>query len=148
MGTTIKQHSTMASILARRAGAAYAVLPRSSSRLAPTTPAVRCLSSLSGAAGPSTTTALTPYQEQKRALSSRRADRIDTDRETIVRLLYSIASKKEVERYLRIFSTANKFAVLKVGGAFPLALLLEPCRPLPNRPARDGPPIERAAGER
>jgi N-acetyl-gamma-glutamyl-phosphate reductase/acetylglutamate kinase len=31
--------------------------------------------------------------------------------------LYSIASKKEVERYLRIFSTADKFAVLKVGGA-------------------------------
>ena len=39
------------------------------------------------------------------------------DRETIVRLLYSIASKNEVERYLRIFSTANKFAVIKVGGA-------------------------------
>ena len=37
--------------------------------------------------------------------------------EAIVRLLYSIASKKEVERYLRIFSTADKFAVIKVGGA-------------------------------
>ena len=37
--------------------------------------------------------------------------------ETITRLLYSLASRKEVERYLRIFSTANKFAVLKVGGA-------------------------------
>lgn len=37
--------------------------------------------------------------------------------EAIIRLLYSIASKKEVERYLRIFSTANKFAVIKVGGA-------------------------------
>lgn len=37
--------------------------------------------------------------------------------EAITRLLYSIASKKEVERYLRIFSTANKFAVIKVGGA-------------------------------
>ena len=37
--------------------------------------------------------------------------------EAIVRLLYSIASKSEVERYLRIFSTANKFAVLKIGGA-------------------------------
>lgn len=40
-----------------------------------------------------------------------------TDRETITRLLYSLASRKEVERYLRIFSAANKFAVLKVGGA-------------------------------
>lgn len=39
------------------------------------------------------------------------------DRETITRLLYSIASRNEVERYLRIFSTANKFAVIKVGGA-------------------------------
>ncbi|EPQ27418.1 uncharacterized protein PFL1_04956 [Pseudozyma flocculosa PF-1] len=37
--------------------------------------------------------------------------------ETITRLLYSLASRKEVERYLRIFSTANKFAVIKVGGA-------------------------------
>ncbi|GAA97263.1 uncharacterized protein L969DRAFT_84301 [Mixia osmundae IAM 14324] len=52
-----------------------------------------------------------------RKLSSQAASRIDTDRETIVRLLYSIASRKEVERYLRIFSTANKFAVLKIGGA-------------------------------
>ncbi|PLW51031.1 hypothetical protein PCASD_02423 [Puccinia coronata f. sp. avenae] len=43
--------------------------------------------------------------------------RIDSDRETIIKLLYSIASKHEVERYLRIFSTANTFAVLKVGGA-------------------------------
>ena len=42
---------------------------------------------------------------------------LSADRETIVRLLYSIASKNEVERYLRIFSTANKFAVIKVGGA-------------------------------
>ncbi|PWN41074.1 putative ARG6-n-acetyl-gamma-glutamyl-phosphate reductase [Ceraceosorus guamensis] len=40
-----------------------------------------------------------------------------SDRETITRLLYSLASRKEVERYLRIFSAANKFAVLKVGGA-------------------------------
>jgi len=37
--------------------------------------------------------------------------------ETITRLLYSLASRKEVERYLRIFSAANKFAVIKVGGA-------------------------------
>ena len=39
------------------------------------------------------------------------------DRETITRLLYSIASRNEVERYLRIFSTARTFAVIKVGGA-------------------------------
>ncbi|WFD34375.1 hypothetical protein MCUN1_001214 [Malassezia cuniculi] len=39
------------------------------------------------------------------------------DRETITRLLYSLASRREVERYLRIFSSANKFAVIKVGGA-------------------------------
>ncbi len=39
------------------------------------------------------------------------------DRETITRLLYSLASRKEVERYLRIFSAADKFAVIKVGGA-------------------------------
>ncbi|KAI4293667.1 bifunctional acetylglutamate kinase/N-acetyl-gamma-glutamyl-phosphate reductase [Schizophyllum commune Loenen D] len=46
-----------------------------------------------------------------------------TDRDTITRLLYSLGSKREVERYLRIFSSASepsqpaKFAVIKVGGA-------------------------------
>ncbi|KIJ49151.1 hypothetical protein M422DRAFT_28135 [Sphaerobolus stellatus SS14] len=46
-----------------------------------------------------------------------------TDRETITRLLYSIGTKREVERYLRIFSSAShpshpaKFAVIKIGGA-------------------------------
>ncbi|CAG7851818.1 Protein ARG5,6, mitochondrial Contains: RecName: Full=N-acetyl-gamma-glutamyl-phosphate reductase; AltName: Full=N-acetyl-glutamate semialdehyde dehydrogenase; Short=NAGSA dehydrogenase; Contains: RecName: Full=Acetylglutamate kinase; AltName: Full=N-acetyl-L-glutamate 5-phosphotransferase; AltName: Full=NAG kinase; Short=AGK; Flags: Precursor [Serendipita indica DSM 11827] len=46
-----------------------------------------------------------------------------TDRETISRLLYSIGTKREVERYLRIFSASShpsqpaKFAVIKVGGA-------------------------------
>ncbi|PPQ96704.1 hypothetical protein CVT26_010256 [Gymnopilus dilepis] len=46
-----------------------------------------------------------------------------TDRDTITRLLYSIGTKREVERYLRIFSSAShpshpaKFAVIKVGGA-------------------------------
>lgn len=39
------------------------------------------------------------------------------DRETITRLLYSLASRREVERYLRIFASADKFAVIKVGGA-------------------------------
>ncbi|EPQ51454.1 acetylglutamate kinase ARG6 [Gloeophyllum trabeum ATCC 11539] len=46
-----------------------------------------------------------------------------TDRDTIMRLLYSIGTKQEVERYLRIFSSSShpshpaKFAVIKVGGA-------------------------------
>ncbi|EJF61495.1 bifunctional acetylglutamate kinase/N-acetyl-gamma-glutamyl-phosphate reductase [Dichomitus squalens LYAD-421 SS1] len=46
-----------------------------------------------------------------------------TDRDTITRLLYSIGTKREVERYLRIFSSSAdashpaKFAVIKVGGA-------------------------------
>ncbi|KAF5391150.1 hypothetical protein D9757_003086 [Collybiopsis confluens] len=45
-----------------------------------------------------------------------------TDRDTITRLLYSLGSKREVERHLRIFSSAShpsqpaKFAVIKVGG--------------------------------
>jgi N-acetyl-gamma-glutamyl-phosphate reductase/acetylglutamate kinase len=43
--------------------------------------------------------------------------------DTITRLLYSIGTKREVERYLRIFSSSSnpsapaKFAVVKVGGA-------------------------------
>ncbi|KAI0635436.1 acetylglutamate kinase ARG6 [Trametes polyzona] len=46
-----------------------------------------------------------------------------SDRDTITRLLYSIGTKREVERYLRIFSSSSdashpaKFAVIKVGGA-------------------------------
>ncbi|KAJ7148802.1 acetylglutamate kinase ARG6 [Mycena crocata] len=46
-----------------------------------------------------------------------------TDRETITRLLYSIGTKREVERHLRIFSSSShpsqpaKFAVIKIGGA-------------------------------
>ncbi|CAO1628647.1 unnamed protein product [Sympodiomycopsis kandeliae] len=54
---------------------------------------------------------------QKASFSSAFAKENASDRETITRLLYSLASRKEVERYLRIFSAANKFAVLKVGGA-------------------------------
>lgn len=34
-----------------------------------------------------------------------------------MRLLYSLASRREVSRYLQIFSSATHFAVLKVGGA-------------------------------
>ncbi|RXK39280.1 acetylglutamate kinase [Tremella mesenterica] len=50
------------------------------------------------------------------------------DRDTIIRLLYSLGSRHEVERYLRIFTSSSKvstggvlpeakFAVLKIGGA-------------------------------
>ncbi|TXT13227.1 hypothetical protein VHUM_01628 [Vanrija humicola] len=51
------------------------------------------------------------------------------DRDTIIRLLYSLGSRQEVERYLRIFTQSSKnanasgvlpeakFAVLKIGGA-------------------------------
>ncbi|KAG8959980.1 hypothetical protein FRC03_007244 [Tulasnella sp. 419] len=45
------------------------------------------------------------------------------DRDTITRLLYSIGTKREVERYLRIFTASSnpsqpaKFAVIKIGGA-------------------------------
>ncbi|KIK90907.1 hypothetical protein PAXRUDRAFT_150861 [Paxillus rubicundulus Ve08.2h10] len=46
-----------------------------------------------------------------------------TDRDTITRLLYSLGTKREVERHLRIFSSSShpsqpaKFAVIKIGGA-------------------------------
>ncbi|CAG8502349.1 8010_t:CDS:2, partial [Acaulospora morrowiae] len=41
------------------------------------------------------------------------------EKETIVRLLYGIGSRREVEQYLRHFSSveSQKFAVIKVGGA-------------------------------
>nr|CAG8499727.1 5447_t:CDS:2 [Entrophospora candida]CAG8501986.1 15127_t:CDS:2 [Entrophospora candida] len=41
------------------------------------------------------------------------------EKETIIRLLYNIGSRKEVEQYLRHFSSveSQKFAVIKVGGA-------------------------------
>ncbi|EJT99619.1 acetylglutamate kinase ARG6 [Dacryopinax primogenitus] len=51
------------------------------------------------------------------------AQPVQTDRDTITRLLYSIGSKTEVSRYLRIFSSSShpsspaKFAVIKIGGA-------------------------------
>ncbi|GAA5886433.1 hypothetical protein JCM6882_001637 [Rhodosporidiobolus microsporus] len=53
----------------------------------------------------------------KRWLGNAAAQGTDADRETIVRLLYSLASRREVSRYLQIFSSATHFAVLKVGGA-------------------------------
>ncbi|KAJ1923388.1 hypothetical protein IWQ60_005912 [Tieghemiomyces parasiticus] len=42
-----------------------------------------------------------------------------TEKENIVKLLYNIGSRKEVEQYLRHFSSveSQKFAVIKVGGA-------------------------------
>ena len=49
--------------------------------------------------------------------------RLTDIQDTITRLLYSIGSKREVERHLRIFSSSShpsqpaKFAVIKVGGA-------------------------------
>ncbi|KAK4057424.1 hypothetical protein OIO90_001493 [Microbotryomycetes sp. JL221] len=53
----------------------------------------------------------------KRWLGGAASQATDADRETIVRLLYSLASRREVSRYLQIFSSATHFAVLKVGGA-------------------------------
>ncbi|GAA5986633.1 hypothetical protein JCM11641_005171 [Rhodosporidiobolus odoratus] len=53
----------------------------------------------------------------KRWLGNAAAMGTDADRETIIRLLYSLASRREVSRYLQIFSSATHFAVLKVGGA-------------------------------
>ncbi|KAM0786855.1 hypothetical protein ACM66B_002281 [Microbotryomycetes sp. NB124-2] len=53
----------------------------------------------------------------RRWLGGAAAQGTDSDRETIVRLLYSLASRREVSRYLQIFSSATHFAVLKVGGA-------------------------------
>lgn len=81
-----------------------------------TTSAARVATASSGA--PSkldlTTARATPAV---RSYSSAAARENAYDRETITRLLYSLASRKEVERYLRIFSAADKFAVIKVGGA-------------------------------
>ncbi|KAK9762162.1 hypothetical protein K7432_012370 [Basidiobolus ranarum] len=54
---------------------------------------------------------------QKRNYSKYVPDR--SEKETIVKLLYNIGSRKEVEQYLRHFSSveSQKFAVIKVGGA-------------------------------
>ncbi|OBZ87979.1 Protein ARG5,6, mitochondrial [Choanephora cucurbitarum] len=44
---------------------------------------------------------------------------VSAEKETITKLLYNIGSRKEVEQYLRHFSSveSQKFAVIKVGGA-------------------------------
>ncbi|ORX97129.1 bifunctional acetylglutamate kinase/N-acetyl-gamma-glutamyl-phosphate reductase [Basidiobolus meristosporus CBS 931.73] len=54
---------------------------------------------------------------QRRSYSKHVPDR--SEKETIVKLLYNIGSRKEVEQYLRHFSSveSQKFAVIKVGGA-------------------------------
>ncbi|KAI8976460.1 Aspartate/glutamate/uridylate kinase [Pilobolus umbonatus] len=46
-------------------------------------------------------------------------DAVKAEKETITKLLYNIGSRKEVEQYLRHFSSveSQKFAVIKVGGA-------------------------------
>ncbi|KAH8929647.1 acetylglutamate kinase [Atractiella rhizophila] len=40
----------------------------------------------------------------------------ELNRDTVIRLLNSLSSRKEVSRYLKIFAEANTFAVIKVGG--------------------------------
>ncbi|ORX61589.1 bifunctional acetylglutamate kinase/N-acetyl-gamma-glutamyl-phosphate reductase [Hesseltinella vesiculosa] len=58
---------------------------------------------------------------RKPIVSQQRAYNQDStsEKETIVKLLYNIGSRKEVEQYLRHFSSveSQKFAVIKVGGA-------------------------------
>ncbi|CAK5276555.1 unnamed protein product [Mycena citricolor] len=70
----------------------------------------------------STRAAIAPLPKAK--ISVRTLQSIaQTDRDTITRLLYSIGTKREVERHLRIFSSSShpsqpaKFAVIKIGGA-------------------------------
>ncbi|KAG0341368.1 hypothetical protein BG004_006050 [Podila humilis] len=56
-------------------------------------------------------------QQQKTYSGS--ATAAQSEKETITKLLYNIGSRKEVEQYLRHFSSveSQKFAVIKVGGA-------------------------------
>lgn len=107
----------MHSIVAQRSARAAARLaPRA--RWLSTSSAARIASVSSSSAKSVATSASTePATESKRLYSSAAARENAYDRETITRLLYSLASRKEVERYLRIFSSADKFAVIKVGGA-------------------------------
>ena len=52
-------------------------------------------------------------------LTKRFYNQTPSEKETIVKLLYNIGSRKEVEQYLRHFSSveSHQFAVIKVGGA-------------------------------
>ncbi|KAF9427441.1 hypothetical protein BGZ94_004883 [Podila epigama] len=56
---------------------------------------------------------------QHQAYYSGSATAAQSEKETITKLLYNIGSRKEVEQYLRHFSSveSQKFAVIKVGGA-------------------------------
>ncbi|KAE9394537.1 bifunctional acetylglutamate kinase/N-acetyl-gamma-glutamyl-phosphate reductase [Gymnopus androsaceus JB14] len=71
--------------------------------------------------GRQTQSAVQVVRSTKRSIQSQSV--AQTDRDTITRLLYSLGSKREVERHLRIFSSAShpsqpaKFAVIKIGGA-------------------------------
>ncbi|KAI8141737.1 Aspartate/glutamate/uridylate kinase [Fennellomyces sp. T-0311] len=60
----------------------------------------------------------TPRRLQVRSYSNELSNAA-AEKETIVKLLYNIGSRKEVEQYLRHFSSveSQKFAVIKVGGA-------------------------------
>ncbi|KAJ3070207.1 hypothetical protein HDU98_006749 [Podochytrium sp. JEL0797] len=51
--------------------------------------------------------------------TAKRYENDTSEKETIVKLLYNIGSKKEVEQYLESFSSveSHQFAVIKVGGA-------------------------------
>ncbi|KAN0065633.1 hypothetical protein ACQY0O_000762 [Thecaphora frezii] len=103
----------MGLLVAQRSARASARLANQSLRaLAPSTASARLAASASPNAAKHATLPIS-----NRRYSSAVARENAYDRETITRLLYSLASRKEVERYLRIFSTANKFAVIKVGGA-------------------------------
>ncbi|KAK3824787.1 MAG: Aspartate/glutamate/uridylate kinase, partial [Benniella sp.] len=57
--------------------------------------------------------------QQQQRLYSGSATAAQSEKETITKLLYNIGSRKEVEQYLRHFSSveSQKFAVIKVGGA-------------------------------
>ncbi|KAI8839982.1 Aspartate/glutamate/uridylate kinase [Chytriomyces cf. hyalinus JEL632] len=64
--------------------------------------------------------ALTAARTGRRGMTSARSYQGDvSEKETIVKLLYNIGSKKEVEQYLTYFSSveSHQFAVIKVGGA-------------------------------
>ncbi|KAG0220480.1 Arg5,6p [Mortierella sp. GBAus27b] len=59
------------------------------------------------------------WREKQQRLYSGSATPAQSEKETITKLLYNIGSRKEVEQYLRHFSSveSQKFAVIKVGGA-------------------------------
>ncbi|KAF9164869.1 hypothetical protein DFQ26_000915 [Actinomortierella ambigua] len=61
----------------------------------------------------------TPASSTSKRSYSNTATSAQSEKETITKLLYNIGSRKEVEQYLRHFSSveSQKFAVIKVGGA-------------------------------